>query len=97
MASLWSFPRRRRRPLVPHEDLRTGPVLSSGADVRVRVGRRSPSEPFTRFIHQGAVKKVLQIASVGSCFRAASFQGFKDEVYRQRRKYFVEVAMNYKL
>lgn len=25
------------------------------------------------------------------------FQGFKDTIYRQRRKYFVEVAMNYKL
>lgn len=25
------------------------------------------------------------------------FQGFKDNIYRQRRKYFVEVAMNYKL
>lgn len=95
--SLWSLVRRRRRSLVPHEDLGAGPVFSPGADVRLGAGRRPPGEPFPLCLHQGAVKAIFPVASDESFSSAASRQGFKDEVYRQRRKYFVEVAMNYKL
>jgi len=39
---------------------------------------------------------LLQLGNSFNCFSPSPCQGFKDNVYRKRRKYFADLAMNYK-
>lgn len=89
----------RRCSLVPYENLRVGPVLQPSADVRNRTGRGSSCEwsPSRWFYPPGGGRGGCSTLTADSLPSFASCQGFKDDLYRQRRKYFVEVAMNYKL